>query len=53
MRKDLHGKRIAFLLTDGFEEVELTQPRKVLDEAGAKTEIVSPAKGDSGDESQR
>jgi protease I len=45
MRKDLHGKRIAFLLTDGFEEVELTQPRKALDEAGAKTEIVSPAKG--------
>ena len=44
MRKDLHGKRIAFLLTDGFEEVELTQPRKALDEAGAKTEIVSPAK---------
>jgi len=46
MRKDLHGKRIAFLLTDGFEEVELTQPRKALDEAGAKTEIVSPAKGE-------
>jgi protease I len=44
--KDLHGKRIAFLLTDGFEEVELTQPRKALDEAGAKTEIVSPAKGE-------
>jgi protease I len=46
MRKDLHGKRIAFLLTDGFEEVELTQRRKALDEAGAKTEIVSPAKGE-------
>lgn len=46
MRKDLHGKRIAFLLTDGFEEVELTQPRKALDEAGAKTEIVSPVKGE-------
>jgi protease I len=46
MRRDLHGKRIAFLLTDGFEEVELTQPRKALDEAGAKTEIVSPVKGE-------
>jgi protease I len=46
MRKDLHGKRIAFLLTDGFDKVELTQPRKALDEAGAKTEIVSPAKGE-------
>lgn len=42
MSKDLHGKRIAFLLTDGFEEVELT----ALDEAAAKTEIVSPAKGE-------
>jgi protease I len=41
----LDGKRIAILATDGFEQVELTEPRKALDEAGAKTEIVSPAKG--------
>jgi protease I len=46
MSKNVHGKRIAFLLTDGFEQVELTEPRKALDEAGAKTEIVSPVKGE-------
>ena len=44
MSTDLHGKRIAFLLTDGFEQVELTGPRKALEEAGAKTEIVAPGK---------
>jgi protease I len=41
----LDGKRIAILATDGFEQLELTEPRKALDEAGAKTEIVSPANG--------
>jgi len=46
MWKDLHGKRIAFLLTDGFEQVELTEPRKALQEAGARTDIVSPGKGE-------
>lgn len=38
----LDGKRVAILVTDGFEEVELTEPRKALDEAGAQTQIVSP-----------
>lgn len=42
---DLNGKTIAFLLTNGVEEVELTRPRKALDDAGAKTVIVSPAEG--------
>jgi protease I len=46
MSKDLRGKRIAFLLTNGFEQVEMTQPRMALQEAGAKTQIVAPAKGD-------
>lgn len=41
----LDGKKIAILVTDGFEQVELTEPRKALDHAGAKTEIVSPASG--------
>jgi protease I len=40
---NLQGKRVAILVTDGFEQVELLEPRKALDEAGAKTEIVSPA----------
>lgn len=39
---DVKGMKIAILVTDGFEEVELTEPRKALDEAGADTAIVSP-----------
>jgi protease I len=38
----LDGDRIAILVTDGFEQVELLQPRKALDEAGAETAVVSP-----------
>lgn len=38
----LEGVTVAILVTDGFEEVELTKPRKALDEAGATTKIVSP-----------
>ncbi len=44
---DLTGKKIAFLLTDGVEQLELTEPRKALDEAGAQTAIVSPARAPS------
>jgi len=40
--KALNGLKVAILVTDGFEQVELTEPRKVLDEAGAETRIVSP-----------
>jgi protease I len=38
----LAGKRIAILATEGFEEVELTKPKKALEEAGATVEVVSP-----------
>lgn len=38
----LDGKRVAILATDGVEQVELTEPRKALDAAGAKTQLVSP-----------
>jgi protease I len=41
----LNGKRVAILATDGVEQVELTEPRKALDEAGAKTTLVSPKNG--------
>lgn len=41
----LQGKKIAILVTDGFEQVELLEPRKALDEAGATTKVVSPASG--------
>ena len=39
----LQGKKVAILVTDGFEQVELTEPRKALDEAGATSKLVSPA----------
>ena len=42
--KELSGKKVAILVADGFEQIELTDPRKALESAGAKTEIVSPAK---------
>ena len=37
----LDGKKVAILVTDGFEQVEMTKPREALDEAGAETKIVS------------
>jgi protease I len=40
----LSGKRVAILVAEGFEEVEMTGPRKALHDAGAQTAIVSPAK---------
>lgn len=39
----LKDKKVAILVAEGFEQVELTAPRKALDEAGAQTRIVSPA----------
>lgn len=45
MPNQLNGKRIAILATDGVEQVEMTEPRKALDDAGAKTELISPVKG--------
>lgn len=38
----LDGVKVAILLTDGFEQAELTEPRTALDAAGARTQIVSP-----------
>jgi protease I len=45
MPHQLNGKRIAILAADGVEQVEMTEPRKALDAAGAKTELISPAHG--------
>lgn len=42
MEKKLDGMRVAILVEDGFEQVELTDPRKALEDAGAETEVVSP-----------
>jgi protease I len=43
--RDLSGKRVAILATDGVEQVELTEPRDALRDAGALTKVVSPKKG--------
>ncbi|MCU1234100.1 MAG: glutamine amidotransferase [Candidatus Solibacter sp.] len=40
--ENIKGLRVAILVEDGFEQVELVEPRKALDQAGAKTSIVSP-----------
>ena len=38
----LKGLKVAILIEDGFEQVEMVEPRKALDQAGAETRIVSP-----------
>ncbi|HZU22870.1 MAG TPA: type 1 glutamine amidotransferase domain-containing protein [Terriglobales bacterium] len=43
--KNLNGLRVAILCTDLFEQAEMTEPRKALDEAGAKTILIAPKKG--------
>ena len=42
MNQRLAGKRVAILVANGFEQVELTEPRRALQESGAITHIVSP-----------
>src|ERR1700688_3145633 len=46
MTDKLKGKRVAIPVTDGFEQVEMTNPRKALDEAGAVTTLISPKSGE-------
>ncbi|MGI8955888.1 MAG: type 1 glutamine amidotransferase domain-containing protein [Chthoniobacterales bacterium] len=45
MDKKLDGKKVAILVADGFEQVEMTKPREALHEAGAETKIVSIKSG--------
>ncbi len=45
MSNNLASKKVAILATDGFEYVELTEPKKALEQAGAKTEVISPKDG--------
>jgi len=40
--QNLTGKKVAILTENGFEDVELTSPKKALKEAGAGVHIVSP-----------
>jgi protease I len=46
MGKTLQGKKVAILVADGFEQIELTGPREALEAAGAEIQIVSPAEGE-------
>ncbi|HJT67827.1 MAG TPA: type 1 glutamine amidotransferase domain-containing protein [Pyrinomonadaceae bacterium] len=46
MGNSLQGKKIAILVADGFEQIELTGPKEALEAAGAEIEIVSPAEGE-------
>jgi protease I len=46
MANELDGKRIAFLAADGVEKVELERPRAALEEAGARTEVLSLKAGE-------
>jgi protease I len=41
----LDKQRIAILVANGFEQVELTEPKRALEQAGATTDIVSPESG--------
>jgi len=45
MHNKLQGKRIAFLATDGVEQVELTKPWEEIKNAGATVELVSLKSG--------
>jgi protease I len=38
---ELNGRRVVILAADGVERVELEQPRRALDDAGARTEVLS------------
>ena len=43
MGNKLEGIKVAILVADGFEQIELTEPKRALEKAGAQTAIVSPA----------
>ena len=45
MELGLKGRKVAILATDGVEQVELEEPRRALDEAGAVTHLISPKGG--------
>jgi protease I len=43
---ELKGMRVAVLLTDGFEESEFTEPKRALENAGAKVTVIAPKAGE-------
>ena len=46
MAGKLQGKKVAFLATDGVEQIEYTEPRKAVEQAGASVHLVSPKDGE-------
>ncbi len=42
MQGKLNGKKVAILVADGFEQIEMTAPRKALEEEGAITHLITP-----------
>lgn len=44
-KTDLSNLNVAVVLTDGFEQVEMTEPKKALEQAGAKVKLIAPKKG--------
>jgi protease I len=46
MANELNGKKVAIIATDGVEQVELTEPRKAVEQAGATTELLSLSTGE-------
>ncbi len=46
MANELEGKKIAFIATDGVEQVELEDPRQAIEDAGAETELISLEEGE-------
>ena len=41
MANELQGKKVAFIATEGVEQVELTEPWKAVEQAGAQPELIS------------
>jgi protease I len=46
MANELRGFNVAILVTDGFEQVEMTAPKEALEAAGAKTCLIAPKDGE-------
>jgi protease I len=45
MANELNGKKVAIIATDGVEQVELTEPRQAVEQAGATAELLSVSTG--------
>ena len=46
MQENLNGRRVAIIVTEGFEQIEMTSPREALEHAGAKCVLISNKEGE-------